>query len=114
MVKVLRSYKIDFDWPEKDSETPKVGWRTYNELNEVQRKDIARKCLSNEREKIRRMILDAVKADPEKPKNIDKIELLLRTSQNEYYVKKFPQIKDTIQYLIGLIEDTRDLRGILK
>jgi hypothetical protein len=114
MVRVLRHHKIDFDWPEKDSETPKVGWKTYNELDDVQRRDIARKCLSNEREKIRRMILDAVRADPEKPKNIDKIELLLRTSHNEYYVKKFPHIKDTIQYLISLIEDARDLRGLLK
>lgn len=114
MVGVLRKYKIDFDWAEKDSVTPSKGWRTYNALTEEERRYIAQECLSGHRGKIRRMILDAVTADPEKPKNIDRIELLIRTSHNEYYVKKFHRIKETLQYLTGLTEDIKDLRGILR
>jgi hypothetical protein len=113
MVRVLGKYEIEFDWPEKDSETPRSSWTAYKALTDVEKRQIAKKCLSHHRAEIESMIISGIKADPQKPKNIEKIEILIRTSHNEYYVKKFEQTTDTIKYLISLMEDIRDLRGIL-
>lgn len=114
MVTVLRRHKINFDWPEKSSIIPKRSWQKYYSLSEQERQAIARECLAGHKEEIQRKVLEAVRADPERPKNVDQIELLLRTTHNEYYVKKFRTIRDTIKHLIGLIEDAKDLKTLLK
>ncbi len=114
MVDALKKFEVCFDWAEKDSITPEKAWKIYRKLPASVKKAIGTTCLANYKETLESMILEAVKADPEKPKNVDKIELLIKTSHNEFYVKQFGTIKDTLKYLLGLTTDPNDLRGLLE
>jgi len=114
MVAVLKQYNIDFDWPENNSEIPRQSWKKYRSLSVREKRKIAEECLSGHKEEIKSKMLEAVEADPEKPKNVDQIELLIRTTHNEYYVKKFGTVQETIKHLISLIEDAKDLKNLLK
>lgn len=113
MVKVLAKYGIDFNWPEKDSVTPAKSWKKYCALSKEDERNIATECLGQQRAQIEKTVLEAVKADPEKPKNVSQIELLIRTTHNEFYVKRFDSIRKTVEYLLSLTEDVKDLRGKL-
>jgi hypothetical protein len=113
MVEATRKHQIIFDWPEKDSETPAIGWQRYQQLSGHDKKEIARECLAGCREKLEDAILSAIKADPQSPKNVDQIELLIKTTHKEYFVKKFTRVTDAAKYLLSLTEDVVDLKGRL-
>lgn len=113
MVETLKRYEVNFDWPEKDSRIPAQSWKKYCSLSKAEQVQIARECLGESRGLIENKILEAVQADPERPKNVSVIELMIRTSHNEFYVKRFASIPKTMKYLTSLIEDVKDLKGKL-
>ena len=114
LVEVLKKYSIVFDWDEKDSRTPKKSWNKYCKLPILTKKFIAQECLVKHKAKLEEMILEAVKTDPERPKNVDRIEVLIKTTHNEFYVKHFDSIKDSLKYMLGLVSDPNDLKDLLK
>jgi len=113
LVHALGKYGIEFDWDEKDSEIPRKSWAQYKKLPALAKKFIAQECLANHKERLEGMILEAIKADPERPKNVNAIELLIKTTHDEFYVKHFLTVKDAIKYMLGLVSDPNDLKGLL-
>jgi hypothetical protein len=113
MVEAMRKYQIAFDWQEKDSKTPAKSWRRYQQLLEQEKTDIAHECLVGHREKLEETVLSAIKMDLQSPKNVDQIELLIKTTHKEYFVKKFSHVTDAARYLLSLTEDVVDLKGRL-
>lgn len=45
---------------------------------------------------------------------VERIELLLKTSEDEYHLKKFTSVNATMQYLFGLTTDIENVKGNLK
>jgi hypothetical protein len=113
MVEATRKHQIVFDWPEKDSETPASSWRRYQQLSDHDKREIARECLSEGAEKLETAILSAIRMDSQSVKNVDQIELLIKTTHKEYFVKKFSRVTDAAKYLMSLTEDVADLKGKL-
>jgi hypothetical protein len=113
MVAATRKHQIVFDWPEKDSETPARSWLRYQKLSDPDKGEIARECLAGCREKLEDTIISAIKMDSQSSKNVDQIELLIKTTHKEYFVKKFSRVTDAVKYLMSLTEDVADLKGKL-
>lgn len=114
LVNVLHKHGIEFDWAEKDSKTPKKSWAKFQRLPALTKRFIAQECLAPHKESLERMVLEAVLANAQKPKNVDRIEVLIKTTHNEFYVKHFRTIKDSLKYIIGLVVDPKDLKDLLK
>jgi len=83
-------------------------------LTDRQKKQIARECLADCRQALEETIVSAIKMDPRSPKNVDQIELLIKTTHKEYFVKKFDRVTEAAQYLLSLTENAADLKGRLK
>lgn len=113
MVSALIKRKINFEWEEKDSATPRQSWLKYSALSDTEKQRIAQDCLIGYKEKLEQMILEAVLADPLKPKNVDSIEILIKTTHDEYFIKRFSTTKDSVKYLLELTTDVSDLKGLL-
>ncbi len=113
MVAVMRKRDIDFDWQEKDSDTPAESWRRYQQLSLQDQIAIAQECRAESRATLEQTILSAIKTNPQLPKNVDQIELLIKTTHKEYFVKKFTRVTDAAGYLLLLTEDVSDLKGRL-
>ncbi len=113
MVEALRKHQIDFNWSEQDSETPAMSWSKYQQLTERKKKNIASDCLSEFRAGLENLILAAIRMDPLSPKNVEQIELLIKTTHKEYFVKKFTHVTDATKYLLSLTEDAADLKDKL-
>jgi hypothetical protein len=113
MIEVTRQHGIAFDWQEDDSKTPAKSWQLYQKLTEEDKALIAQECLKHCRAKLEETIISAIKTDPQLPKNVDQIELLIKTTHKEYFVKKFSKATDAAKYLLSLTEDVPDLKGKL-
>lgn len=113
MVEATRKYHVVFDWQEKDSETPGRSWLRYQQLSNHDKREIARECLAGCREKLENVLLSAIRMDPQSTKNVEQIELLIKTTHKEYFVKKFIRITDAVKYLLALTEDVADLKDRL-
>ena len=113
IVLTLQRHSIIFDWDEKDSETPKESWSKYQQLTAEEKVLIARECIARYKQKLEQIILESVLADPSRSKNVESIELLIKTTHNEFYVKRFESVIETIKYLVDFTSDVNDLKGII-
>ena len=48
------------------------------------------------------------------PRSVEKIELLLKTNQDEYVLKKFTDITQVMQYMLSLLNQKSDVGDIVK
>ena len=114
MVQVLADVGIDFNWAEDDNQTPKLSWQKWAELSNAQHTDIARQILANHADKIRALIISGIESEATPIENVDRIELLLKTTQDEYHLKKFKSVRETIAYLLDLTADIDNIKGKLR
>lgn len=113
MVTILGARGIEFDWAEDDNETPRRAWEKWSQLAEEERRTIAQEILSPHAEQIRSLILTAIESQAAPIANVERLELLIKTSQDEYHLKKFSSVNAAIQYLLGLTADLENVQGRL-
>jgi hypothetical protein len=114
IVESLQRRDVAFQWDEKDTETPKGSWSVFDSLDASEKSEIANECVRKHEDQIRRLVLEAIELDPNSPRNIVEIELLLRTSQNEFFVRRFPSVKESLSFLLNLTADRDDLKDLLR
>lgn len=114
LVQVLEGYGIEFDWPEDDNKIPKRAWTQWEKLAATTRSEIAQKILEPQADQIRKLILDAIQTEETQARNIEQVELLLRTVQGEYFVRKFKSAREAAIYLLGLTRDADNVQDLLK
>ncbi len=113
MVQVLDAAGIDFNWAEEDNLTPEVSWHKWSESSSVERGEIAGRILASHADDIRSLVISAIEPEEIAIENVDQIELLLKTTKNEYHLRKFKSVRETIAYLLGLTADVDNIRGRL-
>jgi len=114
LVDVLSDYGIAFAWEEKDSLTPRKSMRQWKKLTEAQKLEIGKRILSKDADRIRELVRSAIEGQDVAVENVQTVELLVKTSQEVYFLKKFQSIKDTISYLFDLTSDVENIKGRLK
>jgi hypothetical protein len=114
MATVLARHGVDFDWAESDNETPRRSWSAWGRLPPEEHKQIAHEIVGLQAERLRALVLEAIQVEASPIRNVDKIELLLKTAQGEYFVKRFGSVRETMVYLLQLTQDIDNLRGLLQ
>ena len=79
IVEIFRAYGIEVVWAEKDQETPKRAWTTFQKLSEDEKKEIGRKLIEGYEEEIIKRLEDHLLKAIEEEK-LEKIILIIRTS----------------------------------
>lgn len=114
LVNVLKKHNIIFDWDEKDRETAKKSWEKYQGLEKDAYKQIGIEITKEIVPSIKKSIEHTITADPNKPKEIAEVEILIKTSRGEFYMRRFKKAQEGLKYLIDLQTDKEDMRDILK
>lgn len=114
LVSVLAKHDIVFDWNEKDRKTAKKSWEGYQRLSKREIKQIGREITSDIVAPVKNSIEHTITSDPNKPKEISEVEILIKTSYDEFYMRRFKTAQEGLKYLIDLQADKVDLRGILE
>jgi hypothetical protein len=110
---ILLKYGVDFRWAENDSITPKNSLSNFLNLTTDTLKEIAKECLSSAEEQLKTLVLKAVSGKEVIPRSVSTIELLLKTNQEEYVLKKFTNLTQAITYMISLMNQKPDVGDIL-
>jgi hypothetical protein len=113
MCETLKQHGIEFNWDEKDIETPQKSWRVFQMLPDKARGQIAETFINPIRNKLISSIEMTLKGGEDWIKRIHELELLLKTDRNEYFTYSFKSVREVMIFLLELQEDVADLRDIL-
>lgn len=107
--KVLERYNIEFNWSEKDRNTPDKSWLSFQKLDSQSKNNIGTLLLNPIRNKLVQSVKFTLESGEDWAKRIQELELLLRTDKNEHFTYSFTTIKQVIQFLLDLQVDDPDL-----
>jgi hypothetical protein len=110
---ILLKHGIVFRWAEKDSETPKNSLTQYWNLSPETKKQIATECLFSVEDQLKDLVRKAITSEEVIPRSVSKIELLLKTNQDEYVLKKFTDLTEAIMYMVSLTNQKPDVGNIV-
>lgn len=110
----LFKYGVIFKWAEGDSEIPASSLKAFSLLTEDTKRMIAVECILPIEEQLVAMVRKAISAPEVAVRNVSKIEILLKTNQDEYVVKKFTDLTEAIMYMVSLTNQKDDVGNILK
>jgi len=111
---ILAGHNIEFDWEENDSNVPAVSLATFMELTPEQKREIAKECVALIADKLKETVKKAVLSSEIVIRSVSQIELLLKTNQEEFVLKKFKSLTEAITYMVSLTTQKDDVGDILK
>ena len=113
-VTVLGDYGVDFDWPERDRDTPARSLELFNRLTELERVRIAEELAANISDPLQASVTQVLDTDMSTlPSRISNVEIILQTDQNEMVLLKRPTVTESIQALTGFISDNPDISDLV-
>ncbi len=110
---ILLKHGVIFRWEEKDSLTSKTSLASFLTLSPQTLKEIATECLSSAESQLHDLVFKAISGKEVIPRNVATIELLLKTNQEEYVLKKFTDLPKAITYMVSLMNQKSDVGDIL-
>jgi hypothetical protein len=111
---ILLRHGIIFRWKENDSETPKSSLIAFKALSPDAKLQIAAECLQSVAVSLQELVKQAITAKEVVVRNVSQIELLLKTNQDEFVLKKFTDLTKAITYMVSLTGQKEDVGDILK
>ena len=101
---ILKKYKIDFEWDEKDTSKPRVAWYLYEKLTERQKMNIAHQMADLIKDKLLDLLREIL--DDTLPRSIKRLNVEVLSSWGEISRESFDKKEDAIQYLEDLDLDS--------
>lgn len=115
IVAALNSYGITFDWPERDRDTPRRAWETYERLNPSDRQAVARAITAGLLQQLRADVAQVLSTDLNQlPHRVSEVEILLKTDQDEMLLLRFDTAAAALAGLAQLTADRPDIGGLLQ
>jgi len=99
IVQVLKPYGISFDWGEKERHIATHAWVTYCRLTEEQRAEIGKKLVANVQSRLEEMVSESLDPIKRVEREIEKIEVVVYSSEGEIRLDTFPSIDEAIDHL---------------
>ena len=113
-VSVLGGYGVEFDWGERDRETPAVSLERFNQLTEPERARISEELAANIIDPLRKSVTQVMDTDMSTlPSRISNVEIILQTDQNEMLLLQRPTVTESIKALTDLVSDNTDIGDLV-
>jgi hypothetical protein len=110
---VLLKHGVNFRWAEKDTMIPTSSLITFRALSNEMKEEIAVECMALARKPLKKLVRKAITSKEVVPRNVDQIELLLKTNRDEFVLKKFLDLTKAISYMVSLTGQKSDVGNIL-
>lgn len=110
---ILNRYGVEFHWEEGDVDTPKSSLIAFQSLSEEEKSTIAAECIGNISAHLITVVRNSVLSSGVSSRNIKEIEILLKTNEEEFVLKKIATIPDAIGYLASLTQQRGDIGDII-
>ena len=114
MVTILKQYGLEFNWAEKDRDTPRESWTVFCKLDKQTRAQIASeltKCIADNLRNAVNQVLDSDIATL--PARISGVEVLIKTDRDELVLRTYDSVVTALQALSELVADRQDITDML-
>ena len=113
MAEVIRAYGVEFDWAERDSETPKTSFEAYLALNPTQKEEMV-ECLTQPvRKRLEDSVIEVLEATVSEQR-ICGVEVLLKTESNQMLLREYESVPDALKGMVQFTSDRRDVGVFLE
>ena len=115
IVDALDNYGINFDWTERDRDTPRQAWDTYEQLDDPTKQTIANDILQGTLETLKAAVVQVLETDVNQlPHRISEVEILLKTDQDEMLLLHFDTAAEALAAMARFVADRPDIGGLLQ
>ena len=116
MVDVLKTYGVDFDWPERDgSAVARQSLSVFSNLSDDVKDKIGGELVSDITAKLIEEVVQVLDTDVETiATRVDQVEILLKTSQGEMILSSFESVPEAMRALTDLVSDSPDIRAFIQ
>ena len=109
-VTALGKRGIGFDWAENDRSASVQALKSFCELSETQKRQVADDITSGLMPQLRKEVIQVLDTDVSTiPQRVTQVEILLKTDRNEMLLSSFKSVPLAIGYLAGLVADKSDI-----
>ncbi len=111
---VLREFDVEFDWAEKDRETPITSLYEFQKLKSDQLDQIAQDLVAPVAASLADSVTQVLSTSlDEVPHHVESVEILVKTDQNEMLLRQHDSIPDAIADLSGMMPTQTDISGMI-
>lgn len=110
----LLKHGVVFHWKEEDSITPASSLKAFTNLPNEIKEQIAMECLSTVAAELQDSVRRAITSIEITPRNVKQVELLLKTDQDEFVLKKFVDLSHVLAYIASLMGQKPDVGDLLR
>ena len=115
IVAALARYAIPFDWPEKDRDTPRRAWETYEGLDAAARRGAADAITADVVARLKAEVAQVLETDLNLlPQRISEGEILLKTDRDEMLLLRFDTAAAALAAMAQFVADRPDIGGLLQ
>ena len=116
MADILRTYGVEFDWPEDRGElTARGSLENFHELDEDTKLEIGAKMVSGISDRLRDEVIQVLDTDIDSiATRVAEVEILLKTNQSEMILSSFDSVPEAMKALTDLVSDKPDIRTFIQ
>lgn len=103
--RVLRKYDIEFEWDEKDKETPRTSLEKFELLDDEQKHDIGNELVAGAIDALKNDIRNILGTETPPERRVSNVEVVLRTDLNESMVYEFSSVPEALRLLMQFTTD---------
>lgn len=109
----LGASQVEFRWHERDSAIAQHAFGCFQSLPDEEKQAIGVALLAPIADALTRSVTEALTLDPNTARRLREIEILIKTTENEFYPKVFATAADAIRELTKLVAPADDIAGRL-
>ena len=111
---VLREFDVEFDWAERDRDTPITSLYEFQKLQPQQLDRISENLVEPVSSQLAEAVAQVLSTSlDEVPHHVESVEILVKTDQNEMLLRQHDSIPDAIVDLSSMMPTQTDISGMI-
>ncbi|MDE2862201.1 MAG: hypothetical protein OXL33_01955 [Chloroflexota bacterium] len=115
MVDILGRHGVEFDWPEKNRDIPRVAMERFEALSEPQREALGVALTESVIGPLNYSVCQVLDTDISTvASQVSGVEVLLRTNRQELLLRSYASVSETLAGLVEFMSDSPDISDHLQ
>jgi len=112
LVSALKGSGIEFEWGEKDRDTPRQSLEKFTNLTMPDRAALAQNLVSPILDRLKDSVRSVIETDlAVTERRISSVEVLLKTDQNEMLLLQYASVSEAIRGMTSYVSDEQNVQG---
>lgn len=110
---VASSFGVEFDWKEKDRETPRKSLETFVNLSLRHRSEMAQRLIAPVKKQLDDSVIDVIESTISEQR-ISGVEMLLKTESSQMLLRQYDSVAEALKGMVEFTSERRDVSVFLE